>query len=331
MRKILLIITALALIPMNISSAAARQQSIDKDLFQTFEGIDRRSDDHEERVNNLGVKRDGILKSFKAKHKELLQLPETDSNAEERQRRHTLQAELNKLATQHLKVSYQMVFSAEEVISANLNDIAKLTERLKNSPTSRAKILKLQRQIKRNIKTGRMMRKNLQSMAMWSENDPVMKEKFKDLNRVMHSLDRRITVSKSMFPKSGSDEQNGFSSRRIAALNKSTKMLLDKLAGVRSEKERLAILKGRLEHNVDLFRLRRTLDIARRAAPQLKVPGFGSEADGPEKETVSNIIEDLSSDIMKNNKLDEDDLDASVEFEKDGTGGKLKSGEFKNF
>ena len=269
MKKILLVITALALIPVNISPAAARQQSIDKDLFKTFEGIDRRSDDHEERVNNLAVKRDGILKSFKAKHKELLQLPETDSNGEERQRRHTLQAELNKLATQHLKVSYQMVFSAEEVISANLSDIAKLTERLKNSPTSGAQILKLQRQIKRNIK--------------------------------------------------------------IAALNKSKKILLDALAGVRSEKERLAILKGRLEHNVDLFRLRRTLDIARRAAPQLKVPGFGSEADGPEKENVSNIIEDLSRDIMKNNKLDEDDLDASVEFEKDAPVGKLKSGEFKNF
>ena len=331
MKKSIYIIAAFVLILASISPVSARQQSIDKDLFEAFEMINQRSDDHEERVNSLAIKRDEILKTFKAKHNELQQLPETQKNSEARQRRHTLQAELNKLATQHLKVSYQIVFSAEEVISANLSDIARLTDRLKNSPTSRAQILKLKRQIERNTKVGRMMKQNLIRMASWSKIDPVMKEKLKDLKRIMHNLDRRITISKSMFPKSGSDERNGFSSRRIAALNKSTKILLDKLAGVRTEKERLAILKGRLEHNVDLFRLRRTLDIARRAAPQLKMMVSSSFKSEYDQKNVQEIIEDLSNDIVKNNKLDEDDLNTSEASERVAPVGILKTAEFKNF
>ncbi len=329
MKNSLIIITTCFLI---ISGpASAKQKSIDKDLFEAFEVINKRSDDHEARVNRLAIDRKVILKDLMQKNKDLTQLADDDGTPETRQRRHTLQAELNKLATQHLKVSYQMVFSAEQVISANLGDIAKLTERLKNSPTSRAQILKLKREIERNTKVGRMMKQNLLRMKSWSNADPMMKAKFKDLKRIMRNLDQRISISKSMFPKSGSDEKNGFSSRRIAALNKSTKVLLDKLAGVQTEKERLSILKGRLEHNVDLFRLRRTLDIARRATPQLTFNGSGSFKTESKQDNVQNIIEDLNNDIAKNNNLDEEE-EENQEVAQDKTfTGSIKTNEFRNF
>lgn len=329
MKKSLILFTVYFL--MLTGTATAKQQSIDKDLFEAFEVINKRSDDHEARVNRLAGDRDAILQELMSKNKELSQLASDNKTAEARQRRHTIQAELNKLATQHLKVSYQMVFSAEQVISANLGDIAKLTERLRNSPTSRAQILKLRREIERNTKVGRMMKQNLLRMKSWSDADPVMKAKFRDLKRIMRNLDQRISISKSMFPKSGSDEKNGYSSRRITALNKSTKVLLDKLAGVQTEKERLSILKGRLEHNVDLFRLRRTLDIARRATPQLVFNGSGSFKAESSENNVQNIIEDLNNDIAKNNNLDEQENEVQEVAEDKTFTGSIKTNEFRNF
>ena len=331
MKKSLLIIAAFILISANVTPASANQRSIDKDLIETYKKLTDRSENHEERVTQLVVKRDTFGKSLEEKHKELSKLPETDTTAGGRQRRYTLQAEVNKLIAQYVKVSYDILFSAEELLSENLNDIVKLTNRLHNSPGSRSQILKIQRQIERDTRVGKMMRKNLMLLTRYSSTDPAMKAKVKDLTRIMRNLDHGITIAKSKFPKSRSNKRNQNSTRRVEALKDATRRLQYELAKIRTQKTELDVIKDEIGYNNDLWRLGQVYELSHKAVPQLNLPGLlGGGSEAPFSK-LKNVVIELGDRIKQSPRFNEDKLDKQQPQATSEPGVTPKNLKFRNF
>ena len=240
MKKSPLIITTFILISVNVTPASANQQSIDRDLFETSKKITDRSENHQERVTQLVVKRRAFGKSLKEKHKELSKLPETDATAGGHQRRSTLQLEILKLASQYVKVSYDILFSVEELLSANLTDIVKLTNSLQNpglsdadSKNPYAKLKNVLKELGDSIKQNPRFNEDDLNMPFQQDLlEPEVTSKFLDFK----SSNSRVS------PKILRERTNG-TARQIATLNKSKKRLLSLLIELRSVKEKLRIIK----------------------------------------------------------------------------------------
>ena len=115
-----------------------------------------------------------------------------------------------------------------------------------------------------------MVKTNLVRMRSWINGDPAMKAKFKDLNQIMRNMDQKIAMIRLSFPKSTTG-RGDLTSKRLNALDQATNTLINRMAGLLNERQRLGFMQAQLAHTGDLITLRITVDTASEAVPNINL------------------------------------------------------------
>ena len=266
MKKLFFLLFTSCLFATSSFVAAATQIQMDREWLNVQKRVSDRKDNLEQTSDLIGQQREEILKKLKSKYEEMKKLPKGNLTPEVIQRQRIDHADLNSLIAQELKLRSNLLALQKKVISADLKDFVGMSDKMRNSPVYQKKLRKIKKQIETQIKSGRMMRKNLNQLKKWSESDPVLKEKIRGLERIMRNLDQNITLDRMTLPKQyAQGGKEGLVSRRLKSINRATDVLADGLAGVFIEQKKVAMAKEQLKHNVDLFRLRWTLDFIKGA------------------------------------------------------------------
>ena len=154
------------------------------------------------------------------------------------------------------------------------------------------------------------MRKNLNQLKKWSESDPVLKENLRSLERIMRNVDQNITLARRGLPKQyAQGGKEGLVSRRLKSINRATDVLADGLAGVFIEQKKVAMAKEQLKHNVDLFRLRWTLDFIKGAGQNfISSSVVPNSISNENNDAVLHILDDINKGMMKDTDLIDGDV-----------------------
>ncbi|MBI78971.1 MAG: hypothetical protein CMQ51_00930 [Gammaproteobacteria bacterium] len=295
MKTLLIIFFSCLFAATNSIVAAATQSSINKDMFDTYEKINERTIDHEEKVEALDAQKKVIHSKIIDLKKQLDKLSQ-DKNKKNKEQIRLIRAEMNAQSAQYLALEFKLVTSAKNTISSNLMDINRVRERLANSPASKAQFRQLKKKMEKNIQLGRSMKKNLIVLDQWAQSDPILRAKIRSLDRIMENLDTRIEIQKRKFPMDNKGNRTNIDSRRLEALNLANDRLVEELSSIETRIDWLKLYKDKLEINLDLFRVQRTLDITNQALPRLRI---GETGGGSPSGKVLNIIDDLNNGMMK--------------------------------
>ena len=332
MKTLRVFLISIVLVSTNSIVAAATQSSINKDMFDTYTTINKRNLNHEEVIQALNDQKTVIKEKLSEVVKEISLIDRNSKDEESKQLLRTLRAQLNSLLAEHLALEFRMVASAEKTIADNLVDINNIRKRLQNSPASKEEFQKLRKQMKKNIEIGRSMKSNLIELSHWAKNDPNLRRHMHGIHRMMKNLDERIEIQKSRFPKDNLDKRTGRDSRRLDMLNRSNDRLIEELSAIKTRKEWLKVYKDRVEYNIDLFRLKRTMDLIDKSIPEMKLGNtLGS---GPEREMldqIDNLNRDMEVDTINTDKPRSGGKGTDPNSSEFSTKGLLDPDEFRNF
>ena len=304
MKKLFFLLFTSCLFATNSFVAAATQTGMDSKWLNVQKRVSDRKADHEQTAKQIILQKNEVHKKLKIKFEELKKLPKKNQTQEDKQRRRNLQADLNLLAADHLKLRSKLLVSKENLVSGDLKDFVGMSNQMRNSPLLQESLREQKRIIDTQIKSGRMMRKNLTQLKKWSETDPVIRENVRSLERIMRNVDQNITMARRGLPKTyTAGGKEGLISRRLKNINRATDVLADKLAGVFIEKKKIAMAKEQLKHNIDLFRLRWTLDFIDEAGGPIN-PSDSITLDFDEnKDEVLQMLDDINKEMMKDTDL----------------------------
>ena len=331
MKKLFFLLFTSCLFATNSFVVAATQIGMDREWLNVQKRVSDRKINLEQTSDLIGQQREKILKKLKSKYEEMKKLPKGNLTPEVIQRQRIDHADLNSLIAQELKLRSNLLALQKKVISADLKDFVGMSDKMRNSPVYQKKLRKIKKQIETQIKSGRMMRKNLNKLEKWSESDPVLKEKLGSLKRIMRNVDQNITLARMGLPKTYTQGgKEGLVSRRLKSINRATDVLADGLAGVFIEQKKVAMAKEQLKHNVDLFRLRWTLDFIK-GAGQNFIPSsvVRNSISNKTNDAVLHILDDINKGMMQDTDLIDGD---PVNGERNGSPSSPSTEpQFKNF
>ena len=323
----LILFCVLALFVSNASAAQAKQTSLDSQIFQVFERIDGRTNNHEQDVAVARARLEKVSAEIATLRGKLAELSTDPSDREEGKLRRKLHGQMISLSAEYLSQSFKLVDSAAAVISANLSDLAKLSEDVRKSTDPSGGGLKLQNRIQQNVAAGRSMRGALIQLRTWAQQDPSMAGRFQSLRRITMALDRRISVDKARLNSRHVDSTGVIRNKRLEALDQSVNQLGDMYAEVTAEKDALRDLRDELRMVIQLSRLNLTQEIANRAIPRIdgiKAPTTGVNS----LKDMAVVITDLNNSMIVEASTPEPAVSGSSPIEKP-TG--LEIGGFSNF
>ena len=331
MKKLFFLLFTSCLFATNSFVVAATQNGMDREWLNVQKRVSDRKINLEQTSDLIGQQREEILTKLKSKYEEMKKLPKGNLTPEVIQRQRIDHADLNSLIAQELKLRSNLLALQKKVISADLKDFVGMSNKMRNSPVYQERLRKIKKKIEKQKKSGRMMRKNLNQLKKWSESDPVLKEKIRGLERIMRNLDQNITLDRMTLPKQyAQGGKEGLVSRRLKSINRATDVLADGLAGVFIEQKKVAMAKEQLKHNVDLFRLRWTLDFIK-GAGQNFIPSsvVRNSISNENNDTVLYILDDINKGMMKDTDLIDGD---PVNGERNGSPSSPSTEpQFKNF
>ena len=324
--RIVLLFT-LALFVSNASAAQAKQTSLDSQIFQVFERIDGRTNIHEQDVAEARSRLDKVAVDIEKLREKLAALSMDPTDKEQGKIRRKLHGQMISLSAEYLSQSFKLVDSAAAVISANLSDLAKLSEDVRKSTDPSGGGLKLQNRIKDNVAAGRSMRSALIQLRTWAQQDPSMAGRFQGLRRITMALDRRISVDKTRLKSRHVDSTGAIRNKRLEALDQSVNQLGDMYVEVTAEKDALRDLRDELRTVIQLSRLQLTQQIANRAIPS--IDGIKAPATGVNSlKDMAVVITDLNNSMIVEATSPEPELFYTSPAE--GPAG-LEIGGFSNF
>ena len=293
----LIVLCTLALFVSNASAAQAKQTSLDSQIFQAFERIDGRTNIHEQDVAAARAHLDKVAADIEKLRVKLATMPAEGTEKEQAKARQKLHGQMISLSAEYLSQSFKLVDSAAAVISANLSDLAKLSEDVRKSTDPSGGGLKLQNRIQKNVAAGRSMRGALIQLRAWAQQDPAMANRFQSLRRITMALDRRISVDKARLNSRHVDSTGEIRNKRLEALDQSVNQLGDMYAEVTAEKEALRDLRDELRMVIQLSRLQLTQEIANRAIP--RIDGIKAPATGVNSlRDMAVVITDLNNSMI---------------------------------
>ena len=283
----------------NSFAGAATQTTIDKKIFEGFDAITARSADLAEQVEDLNFTRVDLENQIVETQRDLSEIAEDDQSPEAIQARKTLQSKIINLLARQLKLSFEIVSKSENVVSANLKTINELTERYSNSPRSKAITKTLRRKIKRGINAGKSIHQSLTQMVKWAKSDPMMKNKFKDLKRIMHLMDAKTSIEMKLFPNDRVPDGTDVDSKMLALFEKQTKNLMNDLAEIKIKEAKLNNTKRNLEITLQVTKFARAEQTINNAIPDLQVINPSSPGIGGLGSKLDPVLDDLHKDIMR--------------------------------
>ena len=129
----LLAFGALLLVGIAAQSAEARQTSIDAQLVEAFENIDRRVTNHEVNVVEAKARLEELALEVEQHRSALANLPSdaTDANVRSQKRLH--HAKLIQSTAMYLNQQFRLADAAATVISENLSELAALAKAIPSS------------------------------------------------------------------------------------------------------------------------------------------------------------------------------------------------------
>ena len=293
----LILFCTLALFVSNASAAQAKQTSLDSQIFQVFERIDGRTNVHEQDVAVARARLDKVALDIEKLRGKLAALSEEPADRNRGKIRRKLHGQMVSLSAEYLSQSFKLVDSAAAVISANLSDLAKLSEDVRKSTDPSGGGLKLQNRIQQNVAAGRSMRSALIQLRTWAQQDPAMAGRFRSLRRITLALDRRISIDKARLKSRHVDSTGAIRNKRLEALDQSVNQLGDMYAEVTAEKDALRDLRDELRTVIQLSRLHLTQEIANRAIPRIdgiKAPTTGVNS----LKDMAVVITDLNNSMI---------------------------------
>ena len=323
----LILFCLLALFVSNASAAQAKQTSLDSQIFQVFERIDGRTNVHEQDVAVARARLEKVATEISNLRGKLSELSTDPSDREQGKLRRKLHGQMISLSAEYLSQSFKLVDSSAAVISANLSDLAKLSEDVRKSTDPSGGGLKLQNRIQQNVAAGRSMRGALIQLRTWARQDPSMAGRFQSLRRITMALDRRISVDKARLNSRHVDSTGVIRNKRLDALDQSVNQLGDMYAEVTAEKDALRDLRDELRMVIQLSRLNLTQEIANRAIPQ--IDGIRSPTTGVNSlKDMAVVITDLNNSMIAEPYTPEPAVSETSPLNK-STG--LEIGGFSNF
>ena len=298
--KILIFLFASCLFLVGNSFAeAATQTTIDKKIFDGFDDITARSADLAEQVEDLNLIHSDLVSQIVKTQGDLSEIAEDDQSPEAKQARKTLQSKIINLLARQLKLSFEIVSKSENVVSAYLKTINELTERYSNSPTSKARTKTLRRKIKQSINAGKSIHQSLTQMVKWAKSDPMMKNKFKDLKRIMQLMDVKTSIEMKLFPNDRIPNGTDVDSKMLALFETQTKNLMSNLAEIKIKEAKLNNTKRNLEITLQVVKIARAEETINNAIPDLQVINPSSSGIGGLGSKLDPVLDDLHKDIMR--------------------------------
>ena len=267
-RGLIAFATAIALTMATTVLVDAKQTSIDKRIFEVYEDIDGRTRAHEADSARIHQQLKRLSEQFEQEISKFGAPTPGTSDVERRRQSRERTARLTKHAAEYLSQAYKLVDSAAGVISRNLTDLATLADEIRKSGDPAGGATTLQTRIQRNIASGRAMRLALNELGNWARQDTGLVGKFNSLKRVMHSLDRRVSLDQARLhalqAKSGGTEQG-----RLDAIDRAVDRLADLHVEVDQERQAIIDARNDVKMLITLGRLEVTEEIAERAIPRV--------------------------------------------------------------
>ncbi|MBT5818619.1 MAG: hypothetical protein HOI25_09800 [Proteobacteria bacterium] len=311
--------------------AEAKQTSLDSRIIKAFENIDGRTNTHEQNMVTMKERLERQAKRLKDLRGKLANIPKVSQDPVIRKRRRILHGQVINASAEFLNQSYKLVDSAAALISANLTDLAKLANAVRQSPDSKKGALQLKRRVQKNIAAGRSMRGALLQLRDWAQKNPGMIGRFQSLKRLTQALDRRVTIDKTRLKSRNVDATGAIRGKRQDALDRTVDRLGDMYAQVQAEKETLKDLRDELSIAIQLGRMEMTQEIAERAIPSIgdfRAPETGID---PLKD-LATVIGDLNATMIAEANMPSASSTNTADLPGDaGQPPSLKIGGFSNF
>ena len=266
-RRFLFGAVAAAALLLAAAGAAAQQRTLDPELQEEiFSNIDARLQSLEQTraAAQPALER---LASRIADHKAGL-----DDFGPRDPQRVALTAEITHLTAMFIQEGRGLVDAAIEAVGGNLHDLDRLSRGLRGAAAS-ASPETLRHTIERNVATGRAMQRALIELARWSGDDPELKRNFAGLQRVLRTLDNRITTDRRIVGAAGAASAQGRHVRYADYLDNAIDELADTHMRLEAERQRLDELRDEVLIATQIGELEMTRIIAERA-----LPGLGSNS-----------------------------------------------------
>lgn len=270
------------------AGAAAQQRTLDPELQkEIFSNIDARLQSLEQ-TRATAVPTLERLASSIADHKARLgDLGPRDPL------RIALTAEITHLTAKFVQEGRRLLNAAIKAVGGNLHDLDRLSRGLRAAAES-ASSETLRHTIERNVATGRAMQRALIELARWSGDDPELKRNFDGLQRVLRTLDSRITTDRRIADAAGDASAPGRHVRYVDYLDNAIDELADIHMRLEAERQRLDDLRDEVLVATQFGELEMTRVIAERA-----LPGLGSNsavtAELPNLTAVLDTVTDLNA------------------------------------
>ena len=249
---------------------AAQQRTLDPELQrEIFSNIDARLLSLEQTRAAAQPTLERLASEIAALKAHIDELPARDAN------RVQSTAQVTHLIALFVKEGRQLVDAAIETVGGNLGDLDRLATELRGTAAS-ASPETLQHTIERNVATGRAMKSALIQLAQWSADDPTLKRRFDGLQRVLRTLDTRVTTDRRIADAAGNPSAQGRHARYAEYLENAIDELADAHMQLQAERHRLDELRDEAFVATQIGELEMTRIIAEHA-----LPGLGSDSTVP--------------------------------------------------
>jgi len=323
-KSLTFVVASVLTIGIVISSASARQTSLDQQIFEAFEKIDDRTSAHEDTVVEKRARLEALTTEIDRLQSEIDKNMDGDTKVAKNRRR-IVQSQLINASAEYINVAFRLVDSAAHVISANLTDLANLAQELRNAEPGSGRVVEIRRRIDHGVRVGKSVRVALGELRSWTQQDPTLAARFSSLKRIAAALDRRISIDKARLQGRGSDANGRILDKRLDSIHRSIDRLSDMYTEVVAEKEAIVDLRDEVAMAIQLGRLEMTRQIAETAIPSL------STRKSPAQDMTT--LRDVADGIAKlNNSIatEAEVADASTVNPKTKVS-RLSLGNFKNF
>ena len=247
---------------------AAQQRTLDPELQrEIFSNIDARLQSLEQARAATQPTLERLGSDIAELKAHIDELPARDAQ------RVKLSAEVTHLIAQFVKEGRQLIDAVIETVGGNLGDLDRLATALRGAAAS-ASPETLQHTIDRNVATGRAMKQALVQLAQWSADDPALKRRFDGLQRILRTLDTRITTDRRI--ANANPSAQGRHARYADHLDNAIDELADTHMQLQAERQRLDDLRDEVLVATQIGELEITRIVAERT-----LPGLGSDSTVP--------------------------------------------------
>ena len=270
---------------------AAQQRTLDPELQrEIFSNIDARLQSLEQARAATQPTLERLGSDIAELKAHIDELPARDAQ------RVKLSAEVTHLIAQFVKEGRQLIDAVIETVGGNLGDLDRLATALRGAAAS-ASPETLQHTIDRNVSTGRAMKQALVQLAQWSADDPALKRRFDGLQRILRTLDTRVTTDRRIANATANPSAQGRHARYADHLDNAIGELSDTYMQLQAERQRLDDLRDEVLVATQIGELEITRIVTERA-----LPGLGSDSTVPVElpglSAVMDVVVGLNSEAL---------------------------------